>query len=83
MVRWHHQFDGCEFEQAPGVGDGQGSLACCSPLGHKKSNTTEQLNYTDWTVAHQDLLSMGFSRQEYSSGLPCPPPRDLLDPGIN
>ena len=37
---------------------------------------------TLWTVAHQVPLSMGFSRQEYSSGLPCPPPRDLPDPGI-
>ena len=35
MVGWHHQFDGHEFEQAPGVGDGQESLACCSPLGRK------------------------------------------------
>ena len=36
--------DGHEFEQAPGVGDGQGSLECCSPWGHKESDTTEQLN---------------------------------------
>ena len=35
MAGWHHQLDGREFEQAPGVGDGQGSLASCSPLGHK------------------------------------------------
>ena len=35
MVGWHHQFDGQEFELAPGAGDGQGSLACCSPLDHK------------------------------------------------
>ena len=35
-----------------------------------------------WTVAHQAPLSMGFSRQEYWSGLPCPPPGDLCDPGI-
>ena len=41
MVRWHHLLDGHKFEQAPGVGDGQGSLACCSPWGHKKSDTTE------------------------------------------
>ena len=40
MVRWHHQFDGHEFEQAPGVGDGQGNLACCSPWGRKESDTT-------------------------------------------
>ena len=44
MVGWHHQFDGREFEQVPGVGDGQGSLACCSPWGHKELDTTEQLN---------------------------------------
>ena len=35
MVGWHHQLDGHEFEQAPEVGDGQGSLACCSPWGHR------------------------------------------------
>ena len=47
MVGWHHQLDGHEFEQAPGVGDGQGSLACCSPWGRKESDTTEQLNSTE------------------------------------
>ena len=46
MAGWHHQLDGREFEQALGNGDGQGSLACCSPWGHKESNTTEQLNTT-------------------------------------
>ena len=44
MVRWHHQLDRHEFEQAPGVADGQGSLACCSPWGHKESETTKRLN---------------------------------------
>ena len=44
MVGWHHQLDRHEFEQVPGVGDGQGSLACCSPWGLKQSDTTEQLN---------------------------------------
>ena len=44
MVGWHHSHDGHEFEQAPGVGDGQGSLACCSPWGRKESDTTEHLN---------------------------------------
>ena len=37
---WHHQLDGHEFEQAPGIGDRQGSLACCSPWGCKESDTT-------------------------------------------
>ena len=41
MVGWHHRLDGHEFEQAPGVGDGQGSLACCSPRGRKELDTTE------------------------------------------
>ena len=44
MVGWYHQLDGHEFEQAPVVGDGSGSLACCSPWGLKESDTTEQLN---------------------------------------
>ena len=44
LVGWHHRLNGHEFEQAPGVGDGQGSLACCSPWGHKESDTTERLN---------------------------------------
>ena len=35
MVEWYHQLDGHEFDQALGVGDGQGSLACCSPWGHR------------------------------------------------
>ena len=41
MVAWHHRLNGHEFEQALGVGDGQGSLACCSPWGGKESDTTE------------------------------------------
>ena len=41
MVGWDNQLDGHEFEQALGDGDGQGSLVCCSPLGHKESDTTE------------------------------------------
>ena len=40
MVGWHHWLDGHEFEQAPGVGDGQGGLACCSPWGHNESDMT-------------------------------------------
>ena len=44
MVGWHYQLNGHEFEQAPGIGDGQGSLVCSSPQGRKESDTTEQLN---------------------------------------
>ena len=46
MVGWHHRLDGHEFEPTLGVGDGQGSLACCSPWGHKESDRTEWLNWT-------------------------------------
>ena len=44
MVGWHHQVYGNEFEQGLGVCDGQGSLMCCSPWGHKESDKTKQLN---------------------------------------
>ena len=47
MAGWHHRLDGYEFEQALGVGEGQGSLACCSPWGHRELDTTEWLNWTD------------------------------------
>ena len=118
MVGWHHRLDGHEFEQAPGVGDGQGSLACCSPAAKSlqscptlcdpidgsppgflvpgilqaktlewvaisfssawkwkvkvKSLSHVQLLVTPWTAAYQAPLSMGFSRQEYWSGVPLP-----------
>ena len=45
MVGWHYRLDGHEFEQALGVGDGQGSLVCCSLWGHKESDTNEWLNW--------------------------------------
>ena len=44
MVGWHHQLNGHEFEQAPGVSDGQGGLGCCSPWGLKELDKTERLN---------------------------------------
>ena len=46
MVGWYHWLDGHEFEQSLGVGDGQGSLACCSPWGYKELDMTVQLNWT-------------------------------------
>ena len=49
MVGWHHWLNGHEFEQALGAGDAQGSLACCSPWGHKELDMTERLNWiTYW-----------------------------------
>ena len=47
MVGWHHWLNGHEFEQAPGVGDGQGILVCCSSWGRKESDTAEWLNWTE------------------------------------
>ena len=44
MVGWHHELNGHEFEQTPGDGKGQGSLACCSPWGREELNMTERLN---------------------------------------
>ena len=46
IVGWHHRLNGHEFEQALGVGDGQGGLVCCSPWGHKETDTAERLNWT-------------------------------------
>ena len=48
MVGWHHQLNEHEFDQALGVGEAQESLACCSPWGCRKSDMTEQLNWTEW-----------------------------------
>ena len=53
MVAWYHRLNGHEFEQAPGDGEGQGSLACCSSRGHHELDTTEQLNSN---ATHQSLL---------------------------
>ena len=50
MVGWHHWLNEPEFEQAPGTGDRQGSLACCGPWGHKELDMTEGLSWTDWCL---------------------------------
>ena len=63
MVGWHHRLDGHEFVQALGDGEGQGSLACCSPWGRKESDTTEQLNN---------------NKNKPRSGCGCPPPVTLV-----
>ena len=50
MAGWYHRLNGHEFGWTPGVGDGQGGLACCNSWGHKESDTTEWLNWTESTV---------------------------------
>ena len=65
MVGWHHWLNGHESEQAPGVGDGQGSLACCSPWGRKEWDTTEPLN---WTQLSWIILFSGVPDGKESTG---------------
>ena len=56
-LEWHHWLNGSESEQAPGVGDRQESLACCSPRGHNESDMIELLNWTEFLGAGEDLES--------------------------
>ena len=69
MVGWHHQLNGHEFEQAPGVGDGQRSLACCSPCGRKESDTTEQLSWTELCLSlhWEERLFEDIVRRQFSA----------------
>ena len=55
MVGWHHQLNGHGFGWTPGVGDGQGGLACCGSWDHKESDTTKRLNWTELHTAHSNL----------------------------
>ena len=55
MAGWHHWLNGYEFEQVPGVGDGQASLACCCHWGHKESDTIEWLNWTEPNFLFESL----------------------------
>ena len=57
MAGWHHRLDGLEFEWTPGVGDGQGGLVCCNSWGHKESDTTERLNWTEPFSHRLNILS--------------------------
>ena len=59
MVGWHHQLNRHEFEEALGDGEGQGRLACCSPWGHKESDTTERLNNNNKRTAGQEERVLG------------------------
>ena len=60
MAGWHHCLDGRECEWSPGVGDGQGGLACCDSWGRRESDTTEQLNWTEVCISNlqtEDCIS--------------------------
>ena len=65
MVGWHHWLNGQEFEQALGDGDGQGSLACCSPWGRKESDTIEQLNWTECPNKNLSLFYIGLEYKHW------------------
>ena len=67
MVGWHHRLDGHEFEKAPGVGEGQGSLACYSPWGHKESDMTERLNNKNNNSSKTNSLIASFIKHLISS----------------
>ena len=66
-VEWHHWLDGYESEQAPGVGDGQGVLVCCSPWGWKESDTTEQLSNNNKNKIVKGSLRDRLGINHYSS----------------
>ena len=70
MVGWHHRLSGHEFEQAPGDGEGQRSLVCCSPWDHKELDTTGQLNKNksrqrNWYGNEKKAKKLGFEYVSY------------------
>ena len=66
MVGWHHRLDGHGFGWTPGVGDGQGGLASCGSWGHKESDTTEQLNWTELNaIEYYPVIKIMKSCQQY------------------
>ena len=58
MVGWHQKLDGCEFGWTPGVGDGQGSLACCNSWGHEESDTAEWLNWSESPICCMERIAV-------------------------
>ena len=67
MIGWHHRLDVHEFEQAPGVGDGQGSLACCSLWGHKELDMTEQLNWIENNIWKYKTWNFELHKRNYGT----------------
>ena len=76
MIGWHHQFNGHEFEQAPGVGDGQGSMVCCSSWGHNESDMTE----LSWTGGASDKEPTSHCGRKKRPGLGRSPGGGNLNP---
>ena len=73
MVGWHRQLNGHEFGWIPGVGYGQGGLACCSSWGHKESEMTEWLNWTElkkrWDYQSHDKITTKYTEKEKFASL--------------
>ena len=70
MFGWHHWLDRHEFEQAPGIGVGQGSLACCSQWVHRKSDKNEQLNWTSYnSIKNTEWLEIDLTKFEQETFL--------------
>ena len=67
MVEWHHQFNVHELGQTPGDGEGQGSLACCSPRGHKESDLTHRLNKNNSVLMNRQLTA----QHPRAAAIPC------------
>ena len=78
MVGWHHKLERHEFEQTSGDGEGQGSLACCSPWGHKESDMTEQIVSSNMGITNSPipraLLTMALTLHPLRGGLCVPLP---------
>ena len=94
MAGWHHLLEGHGFVWTPGVGDVQGGLECCDSWGHKESDRTEQLNWTELPYyLHHSLASGQTTRREHSPSTenqiknfwawPCPPEWDSVSPSVS
>ena len=74
MIGWHHRINGHRFGWTPGVGDGQGGLACCCSWGHKESDMTEQLNWTElWSSFILLQVAVQFAQHHLLRSLSFPP----------
>ena len=79
MIGWYHWLNGHEFGWTPGVGDGQGSLACWGSSGHKESDTTERLNWTEASNNTHNILQLLKYCKENTSSSACTRNKSLKD----
>ena len=70
ILGWHHRLNGHGFGWTPGVGDGQGGLACCGSRGHKESDTTERLNGTRDSLQTYRYLNLQTESKRMGEGIP-------------